>query len=68
MTFVIVRYYPPGPSPSYPMTRRSRLKDEPFNPEEGKREISTIQDQDIGGLERELQLVREMIHSRCATR
>jgi transitional endoplasmic reticulum ATPase len=37
------------------------LIEEPFKPEEGTSEKSDIQYEDIGGLERELQLVREMI-------
>jgi transitional endoplasmic reticulum ATPase len=37
------------------------LKEEPYKPEEGKRELSDVHYEDIGGLGRELQLVREMI-------
>jgi len=37
------------------------LKVEPYNPEEGKKEVSDIHYEDIGGLERELRLVRELI-------
>jgi transitional endoplasmic reticulum ATPase len=37
------------------------LREEPYNPEEGKKEASDIHYEDIGGLGRELQLVREMI-------
>ena len=37
------------------------LKEEPYKPEEGKKEVSEIHYEDIGGLGRELQLVREMI-------
>ncbi len=37
------------------------LKEEPYKPEEGKTELSDIHYEDIGGLGRELQLVREMI-------
>jgi transitional endoplasmic reticulum ATPase len=37
------------------------LKVEPYNPEEGKKELSDIHYEDIGGLGRELQLVRELI-------
>jgi transitional endoplasmic reticulum ATPase len=37
------------------------LKEEPYKPEEGKEEASDIHYEDIGGLGRELQLVREMI-------
>ena len=38
-----------------------QLKEEPYQPEEGKKEVSNIHYEDIGGLGRELQLVREMI-------
>ena len=37
------------------------LKEEPYKPEEGKQEVSAIHYEDIGGLGRELQLVRELI-------
>jgi transitional endoplasmic reticulum ATPase len=37
------------------------LKEEPYKPEEGKKDMSDIHYEDIGGLGRELQLVREMI-------
>ncbi|MDD1701795.1 MAG: CDC48 family AAA ATPase [Methanoregula sp.] len=37
------------------------LKEEPYKPEEGKPAISDVHYEDIGGLGRELQLVREMI-------
>ncbi|MGD1004117.1 MAG: CDC48 family AAA ATPase [Methanoregulaceae archaeon] len=37
------------------------LKEEPYKPEEGKKEVSDVHYEDIGGLGRELQLVREMI-------
>ncbi|MFA6226185.1 MAG: CDC48 family AAA ATPase [Methanoregula sp.] len=37
------------------------LKEEPYKPEEGRKEVSDIHYEDIGGLGRELQLVREMI-------
>jgi transitional endoplasmic reticulum ATPase len=37
------------------------LKEEPYKPEEGKQEVSDIHYEDIGGLGRELELVREMI-------
>ena len=37
------------------------LKEEAYKPEEGKQEVSDIHYEDIGGLGRELQLVREMI-------
>jgi transitional endoplasmic reticulum ATPase len=37
------------------------LKEEPYKPEDGMREVSDIHYEDIGGLGRELQLVREMI-------
>ena len=60
VTFVIVRVSPRAIAIVSDDTE-IELKEEPFNPEEGKREISNIQYEDIGGLERELQLVREMI-------
>jgi transitional endoplasmic reticulum ATPase len=60
VTFVIVRVSPRAIAIVSDDTE-IELKDEPFNPDEGKREISSIQYEDIGGLERELQLVREMI-------
>ncbi|MGA2916992.1 CDC48 family AAA ATPase [Methanoregula sp.] len=37
------------------------LKEEPYKAEEGKKDMSDIHYEDIGGLGRELQLVREMI-------
>jgi transitional endoplasmic reticulum ATPase len=37
------------------------LREEPYKPEEGRQEVSDIHYEDIGGLGRELQLVREMI-------
>jgi len=37
------------------------LKVEPYNPEEVKKEVSDIRYEDIGGLAKELQLVRELI-------
>ena len=37
------------------------LKEEAYKPEEGKAEVSDVHYEDIGGLGRELQLVREMI-------
>ncbi len=37
------------------------LKEEPYEPEKGREEVSDIHYEDIGGLGRELQLVREMI-------
>jgi transitional endoplasmic reticulum ATPase len=60
VTFIIVRVSPRAIAIVSDDTE-IELKEEPFNPEEGKREISNIQYEDIGGLERELQLVREMI-------
>jgi transitional endoplasmic reticulum ATPase len=60
VTFVIVRVSPKSIAIVSDNTE-IELKDEPVYPEEGKREISTTQYEDIGGLERELQLVREMI-------
>ena len=43
------------------------LKEEPYKPEEGKKEVSDIHYEDIGGLGRELQLVREMIELPAAS-
>ncbi len=60
VTFVIVRVSPRAIAIVSDDTE-IELKEEQFNPEEGKREITNIQYEDIGGLERELQLVREMI-------
>ena len=60
VTFVIVRVSPRAIAIVSDDTE-IELKAEPFKPEEGKREITNIQYEDIGGLERELQLVREMI-------
>jgi len=37
------------------------LKEEAYKPEEGRKEVSDVHYEDIGGLGRELQLVREMI-------
>ena len=60
VTFVIVRVSPKSIAIVSDNTE-IELKDEPVYPDEGKRESSTTQYEDIGGLERELQLVREMI-------
>ncbi|WP_292368811.1 CDC48 family AAA ATPase [Methanoregula sp. UBA64] len=60
VTFVIVRVAPRAIAIVSDDTE-IELKNEPFKPEEGKRQITNIQYEDIGGLERELQLVREMI-------
>jgi len=60
VTFVIVRVSPKAIAIVSDDTE-IELKGEPFQPEESKREITNIQYEDIGGLERELQLVREMI-------
>ncbi len=60
VTFVIVRVSP-GPSRSFPTTPRSNSK---TNPSTRRRESGgspRSSTEDIGGLERELQLVREMI-------
>jgi len=60
VTFVIVRVAPRAIAIVSDDTE-IEFKNEPFKPEEGKRQITNIQYEDIGGLERELQLVREMI-------
>ena len=56
ITFFIVRVLPklsPGTIAIVSDTTEIELKDEAFNPDEGKREITNIQYEDIGGLERE---------------
>ncbi|HZD43372.1 MAG TPA: CDC48 family AAA ATPase, partial [Methanomicrobiales archaeon] len=37
------------------------LKETPYEPEKGRKEVADVHYEDIGGLDRELQLVREMI-------
>jgi len=60
ITLVIARVLPKGIAIVTEDTD-IELKEEPYNPEEGKKEVSDIHYEDIGGLGRELQLVREMI-------
>ena len=60
ITLVIAKVMPKGIAIVTDETE-IELKEEPYNPEEGKKEISDIHYEDIGGLGRELQLVREMI-------
>jgi transitional endoplasmic reticulum ATPase len=60
ITFVIAKVLPKGIAIVSDETD-IELKMEPYNPEEGKKEVSDIHYEDIGGLARELQLVRELI-------
>ncbi len=60
ITLVIAKVMPKGIAIVTDETE-IELKEEPYNPEEGKKEVSDIHYEDIGGLGRELQLVREMI-------
>lgn len=60
ITFVIVKVSPKGIAIVTDDTEIV-LNEEPYKPEEGKQKISDSQYEDIGGLGRELQLVREMI-------
>lgn len=60
ITFVIVKVSPKGIAIVTDDTE-IELSEEPYKPEEGKETFSDTQYEDIGGLGRELQLVREMI-------
>ena len=60
ITLVIAKVLPKGIAIVTDDTEIER-KEEPYKPEEGKQELSDIHYEDIGGLGRELQLVREMI-------
>jgi transitional endoplasmic reticulum ATPase len=60
LTLVIAKVAPKGIAIVTDETE-IELKEEPYKPEDGKREVSDIHYEDIGGLGRELQLVREMI-------
>jgi transitional endoplasmic reticulum ATPase len=60
ITFVIAKVAPKGIAIVTDETE-IELKEEPYKPEDGQREVSDIHYEDIGGLGRELQLVREMI-------
>jgi len=60
ITLVIAKVQPKGIAIVTDETE-IELKEEPYKPEEGKTEVSDIHYEDIGGLGRELQLVREMI-------
>jgi len=60
ITLVIAKVIPKGIAIVTDETE-IELKEEPYQPEEGKREPSNIHYEDIGGLGRELELVREMI-------
>jgi transitional endoplasmic reticulum ATPase len=60
ITLVIAKVVPKGIAIVTDETE-IELKEEPYKAEEGKKELSDIHYEDIGGLGRELQLVREMI-------
>ena len=60
ITFVISKVVPKG-SGIVTDDTEIELKEEPYKPEEGKKEVSDVHYEDIGGLGRELQMVREMI-------
>ncbi|MDD1683605.1 MAG: CDC48 family AAA ATPase [Methanoregula sp.] len=60
ITLVIAKVVPKGIAIVMDDTE-IELREEPYKPEEGKREVSDIHYEDIGGLGRELELVREMI-------
>ncbi|MFA5614479.1 MAG: CDC48 family AAA ATPase [Methanoculleus sp.] len=61
LTFVITRVAPRGIAIVTDSTE-IELKETPYEPEKGRRETATdVHYEDIGGLDRELQLVREMI-------
>jgi transitional endoplasmic reticulum ATPase len=60
ITLVIVKVLPKGIAIVTDVTE-IELKEEPYKAEEGKKETSDVHYEDVGGLEWELQLVREMI-------
>jgi len=61
LTFAIARVAPKGIAIVTDSTE-VELKETPYEPREGKREVAgDVHYEDIGGLDRELQLVREMI-------
>ncbi|MDI6718808.1 MAG: CDC48 family AAA ATPase [Methanomicrobiales archaeon] len=60
LTFVISKVMPKGVAIVTDDTE-VELKETPYEPEKGKKEIGDVHYEDIGGLDRELQLVREMI-------
>ncbi len=60
LTFVISKVMPKGVAVVTDDTE-VELKETPYEPEKGKKEIGDVHYEDIGGLDRELQLVREMI-------
>ncbi|WP_332450537.1 CDC48 family AAA ATPase [Methanoculleus sp.] len=61
LTFVIAKVAPKGIAIVTDSTE-IELKETPYEPKEGRREIAgDVHYEDIGGLDRELQLVREMI-------
>ena len=61
LTFVVARMAPKGVAIVTENTE-IELKETPYEPEKGEREVAgDVHYEDIGGLDRELQLVREMI-------
>jgi len=61
LTLVIAKVSPRGPAVVTDETE-IELKETPYKPEEGKKkEVSDVHYEDIGGLSRELEMVREMI-------
>ncbi|NYT05214.1 MAG: CDC48 family AAA ATPase [Methanomicrobiales archaeon] len=60
ITFVIARVKPRGIAIVGPKTW-IEFKETPYEPEEGKKPVSDVHYEDIGGLGRELEMVREMI-------
>jgi transitional endoplasmic reticulum ATPase len=60
LTFVIAKVAPKGIAIVTESTE-IELKETPYEPEKGRREKTDVHYEDIGGLDRELELVREMI-------
>jgi transitional endoplasmic reticulum ATPase len=60
LTFVIAKVAPKGIVIVTDSTE-IELKETPYEPEKGRKELADVHYEDIGGLGRELQLVREMI-------
>jgi transitional endoplasmic reticulum ATPase len=60
LTFVIAKVLPKGIALVTDSTE-IELKETPYEPTKGRRETTDVHYEDIGGLDRELQLVREMI-------
>ncbi|MDD5420136.1 MAG: CDC48 family AAA ATPase, partial [Methanomicrobiaceae archaeon] len=60
LMFVIAKVAPKGIA-IVTDTTEIELKETPYEPEKGRKEVTDVHYEDIGGLGRELQLVREMI-------